>query len=98
MEDGRVLEPKGRFAAVAFVTDELITKDELDLDEDIVLTGNPALLKIKAATTTGDIKVDLASGTTITLSYADVNEANIHVKKVYKTGTSVAITDFYLWQ
>lgn len=101
MEDGRILNPNGKFAAIAFGTSEAIAREKLTLDADItkaLMKGN-ALLKVKAATTTGDIKVTLADGVTVlVMSYADVNEANVHVSKVWKTGTTVAITGFYLWQ
>lgn len=82
---------------VAFATDEIITKDSLTLDNDIVLT-KPCLLKVKAATTTGNIKVTMAAGTDVTYSYADVNEANLHVTKIFKEGTTCLIGDFYLYR
>ena len=86
-------------AIVAGATDEAITRDTLTLDTDIVL-NSPALLKVKSTVTTGSIKVTLAGkkATVMTIPYSEVNEANIHVVKVFKTGTDLAITDFYLWQ
>ena len=99
--DSRILNPNGKFAAVAFATSEAIAREELTLDADItqaLMNGN-ALLKVKAATTEGDIKVTLADGVTVkVLSYADVNEPNVHVSKIWKEGTTVAITGFDLWQ
>jgi hypothetical protein len=96
----RIVNKGENVCAVAIVTDEAIARETLTLDADITSTlmGGPALLKVKAAVTTGNIKVDLAGGTAVTFSYADVNEANLHVTKVYKTGTTLAITDFYLYQ
>lgn len=101
MSDGRILNPNGKYAGVAFAASEAIARESLTLDADITHTlmkGN-ALLKVKAATVTGDIKVTMADGVTVkVLSYADVNEPNIHVSKIWKTGTTVAITGFDLWQ
>jgi hypothetical protein len=100
MNDGRIKGGKSsEVALIAGATDELITKFSLDLDNDIVLK-TPALLKVKSTVTTGNIKVTLAgeNKTVITLAHSEVNEANVHVVKIFKTGTTCLIGDFYLWQ
>lgn len=85
-------------AAVALATDEAMTRESYDITAADIELNSPALLKMKS-TATGDIKVTLAGleATDIVLDAADVNEANIHVIKVFKTGTTTG-NDFYLWQ
>lgn len=88
-------------AAVAVAVDEVVTRDTYTLNDTATdLLGKPALLKIKSSVTTGEIKVTLAgkTKTPITLDYSDVNEANIHVLKVWDTGTDLTTSQFYLWQ
>lgn len=97
----KIVNKKENVGAVVFGYSEAIARETLTLDADITLAlmKGPALIKVKAATTEGNIKVTLADGVTVlVMSYADVNEANVHVSKVWKTGTTVAITGFYLWQ
>jgi len=92
-------DPKTMIACVAGAIDEVVSRDTYVLNDTAtsVLTS-PALLKIKSGVTNDDIKVTLWSGTLLTMKSDDVNESNVHVKKVWDTGTSLTTADFYLWQ
>jgi len=86
---------------VTVAVDEAVERETYTLDNvATTLLAYPALLKIRSSVTTGDIKITLAGTekTVLTMSYADVNEANIHVLKVWDTGTDLTTSQFYLWQ
>lgn len=94
----QILGRKKKIIATSVGIEELVTKNSYDITSaDIDLGSDYALLKVWS-TASGNIKVDLAgSGTTITMDADNVNEANVHVSKIYQTGTTIGNT-FYLWQ
>lgn len=88
--------------AVAVGSDEVIARDGYTIDDTATNVIDTALLKISSSITSGNIKLTLAGAekTVITMNSQDVNESNVHVVKVWLTGTDAGITTsgFYLWQ
>lgn len=97
----RILSKDESVAAVAVAVDEVVARDTYTLNDTAAdILKSAALLKVKSSVIEGEIKVTLAgkTKTVITLDYSDVNEANIHVVKVWNTGTDLTTSQFYLWQ
>ena len=87
-------------ALVGGATDEAMTRESYDITAADIELNSPALLKVKDGAS-GNIKVTLAGKqkTDIILAAADVNESNIHVIKVFKTGTTISPDNaFLLWE
>lgn len=85
---------KKDYQIISVADDEVIARESYTLDSDL---SKPALLKIKSDTVNQSIKITLWSGTVKTMNTDDVNEANLHVKRVWDTAT-VTTAHFYLWQ
>lgn len=94
----KIIDKDEKVAAVTHAVDEAVARESYDLSVDIEL-DEPALLKV-TSTASGNIKFTYAgkNATVTTMDALEVNEANIHVIKVWKTGTTIATTDFYLYQ
>lgn len=94
----RIVDKSEKIAARTHAVDEAIAREGYDLSVDIEL-DEPALLKV-SSTASGNIKFTYAgeNATVTTMDAADINEANIHVIKIWKTDTELTTSEFYLYQ